>query len=82
MLELLAPQTIKVITPALGCMPEPDAEILLLKMPQALVTGHGERKTGTDLETPSWLLFTVPERLSLQAAGGGLLPIAPLGCGP
>lgn len=47
------PQTIKVITPALGCMPEPDTKILLLKMPQALVTGHGERKTGTELETPS-----------------------------
>lgn len=49
----MPPQTIKVITPALGCMPEPDAKILLLKMPQALVTGHGERKTGTELETPS-----------------------------
>lgn len=52
----------------LGCMPEPDGKISLLKRPQALVIGHGERKTGTELETPPWLLFTVPEMLSLQAA--------------
>lgn len=57
---------------ALGCSPEHDGKILLLKTPHTLVTEHGEIKSAFLRKPPTcWLVFTGLEH-AMEAAWGGV----------
>lgn len=58
-------ENIKIISTALGCLPEMEARSLLLKTPCLPDTGPREPELDLTLKPPFWgLAFRVPERTS------------------